>query len=311
VIPAADLRLPVAHGARLIALRLLMDASSAASRTTEDRDAEALHDFRVAIRRLRSWLRAFEPVIAHALRKNDLKRLKAIARATNPSRDLEVQLAWLDAAGVRLRGRRRTAAAWMRTQLAARATSGDGTVPDLVGRDFPAVRERLEQRLSTFTLTVHADQNDHVDSLADAIADRIDPHAAALAAALDRVLTAADEKPAHQARIEAKRLRYLIEPAASLVKGGKKIITRLKELQDALGELHDMHVMAHELSRVLISSAPDDTPREALQLLSTRLREEMNDAFERVRHGWREGPNERFMTDLARTRDRIREIATG
>jgi CHAD domain-containing protein len=312
MLTTADLRLPVAHGVRLIALRLLEDAASAASRTTEDRDADALHDFRVAIRRLRSWIRAFEPVLGDALKRKDLKRLKAIASATNPSRDLEVQLEWLDAAGGRFRGQRKEAAAWMRSHLSSRAANGDGAALDLLRRDFPAVRDMLKQRLSTFTLTVHADGDDRSDSLGVAIADRIEPHSRALAVALDRVLTVADEEPAHQARIEAKRLRYLIEPAAPLAKDGKKIIVQLKGLQDALGELHDTHVMAHELRDVLAADPADDrTPREPLQSLSSRLRGDMSDAFERVRSDWLEGRHQKFMTELARMRDRIRDAAQG
>ena len=54
---------PAAEAARLLALRLLDDAASARLRLSHPEDPEALHAFRVAIRRLRSSLRAWADVL--------------------------------------------------------------------------------------------------------------------------------------------------------------------------------------------------------------------------------------------------------
>jgi CYTH domain-containing protein len=54
-------------------------------------------------------------------------------------------------------------------------------------------------------------------------------------------------EPVHDARIVAKRVRYLIEPIESEVKEAKAAVKELKALQDALGALHDLHVAAAEL----------------------------------------------------------------
>ena len=61
---------PAPHAARVVALSLLDDAHAAANRLrgaapsaddADGKESEALHDFRVAMRRLRSWLRVWEP----------------------------------------------------------------------------------------------------------------------------------------------------------------------------------------------------------------------------------------------------------
>ena len=58
------------------------------------KDPEALHDARVEIKRLRVWLKHSRPVLK--TRKKGRKMLKAFTQASNPLRDLEVMLAWLE-----------------------------------------------------------------------------------------------------------------------------------------------------------------------------------------------------------------------
>jgi hypothetical protein len=57
-----------------------------------------------------------------------------------------------------------------------------------------------------------------------------------------------DVEHAHRARIEGKRLRYLLEPLRGVPGlGAREAVRRLKALQDVLGELHDAHVLEAEL----------------------------------------------------------------
>jgi CHAD domain-containing protein len=55
------------EGARVVALALLSDADEAARALERRDDEEALHDFRVGLRRLRSALRAFRPWLAQGV----------------------------------------------------------------------------------------------------------------------------------------------------------------------------------------------------------------------------------------------------
>ncbi len=91
----AMLQEPVDRGVRLVAVSLLEDAQKTAEKLTglskELRDGdtdgdEAVHDFRVAIRRLRSWIRAFKPWLRDDLRRKQrrLGRERHIAVAAHP-----------------------------------------------------------------------------------------------------------------------------------------------------------------------------------------------------------------------------------
>ncbi len=81
------------EGARVVALGLLAEAGGAAEALASGAGDEPLHDFRVALRRLRSALRTFRPWLEDSVRPRQEKRLKKIARSTNEERDAEVQLA--------------------------------------------------------------------------------------------------------------------------------------------------------------------------------------------------------------------------
>ncbi|MGH7628492.1 MAG: CHAD domain-containing protein, partial [Gemmatimonadales bacterium] len=111
---------PAAEAARLLALRLLDDAAAARLRLGRPDDPEALHDFRVAIRRLRSCLRAWRAVLDEGVSPRVVKRLRRLARATGASRDLEVHLAWVVGQAPHLREYQRPGLAWLEGRLRRR-----------------------------------------------------------------------------------------------------------------------------------------------------------------------------------------------
>ena len=61
------LPLPSAHGARAVALSLVVELRKSYERF-EKGSTDGLHELRVAARRLRSWLRAFRPELADTVR---------------------------------------------------------------------------------------------------------------------------------------------------------------------------------------------------------------------------------------------------
>src|SRR3954466_166851 len=87
------LSMPAPHAVRAVALARLDEVRSAYDRFIEG-DEDGLHDLRVALRRLRSWLRAFRPEVSDTLRPKTRRRLASLAAATNGARDAEVGLAW-------------------------------------------------------------------------------------------------------------------------------------------------------------------------------------------------------------------------
>jgi CHAD domain-containing protein len=82
------------EGVRLRALELLDVVAKERTRLDALDDTEAVHDFRVALRRLRSLLKAHRPRLGRKVEKLR-RKLGAIADKTSAARDAEVQLVWL------------------------------------------------------------------------------------------------------------------------------------------------------------------------------------------------------------------------
>jgi CYTH domain-containing protein len=116
-----------------------------------------------------------------------------------------------------------------------------------------------------------------------------------------RVKSIGDRAEAHEARIEAKRLRYLLEPLGDCIDGVEDIVTQLSELQDVLGALHDAQLFGSEIARhvaEVLASTNGNTPAanrhanserdraEGLLALSRRLRRDEQSAFAHVESEW-------------------------
>lgn len=310
------LSLPTPRGVRLVALGFLDDAGSAGGTLGATPNPESLHDFRVALRRLRSWLRAFKDDLNGTIKRKDRRALRDIAAATNMGRDLDVQLSWLRDAAKGWSRKRKKGANWLAQHLAARKREAGDPVDAALIKKFEAVQAGLSDRLSSYRAPVR--RKAKAPALAVAIASRLMPHSDALGEALDEVRTVNDETAAHEARIAAKRLRYLLEPAAPLIKKGDEILVHLKSLQDELGALHDAHIIGHVLRQALEESAVADAsrissralgrqesttdepyaPRDALIAVAERVREDSHRAFARVQKDWLRGRYPRFSREV-------------
>src|SRR5436853_5936031 len=115
--PPELLEQPVERAARVVALILLENAQKARQRIDDPSDADALHDFRVAVRRLRSWLRGLGPWLEDSTPKKAVRRLAKAARLTGDARDAEVHLTWLHAQRSALSVRQRRGLSWLVEQI--------------------------------------------------------------------------------------------------------------------------------------------------------------------------------------------------
>ena len=293
------LALAAPHGIRLIALDQLGEAQVARDALEQGHSDGALHDFRVGLRRLRSWLRAFRDDLAGTAGRRYRRRLRAVSRATSPQRDVEVQIQWLRSARGRLPTRRHRGADWLVHHFEERKHGTASAVDVEALGEFDAARRELESRLCVVEPLLTASPAGA--SLSHAIAVRVAPHAQSLQEKLAGITSADDEVPAHRARIAAKRLRYLVEPAVPHVKGGAELLLRLKRLQDELGGLHDAHVLGHELQDAPIP----DAPRGGVTRVADRLRDQRNATYRAVEHRWMNGNAAPFFRDLERFAERL------
>jgi CHAD domain-containing protein/CYTH domain-containing protein len=244
--PKDLLDLPPVVAVEVIGETLLNEAETGRVRLEGDSDEEALHDFRVAIRRLRSVFRAFRPYVDHEITKKLRRRLRDLQRATGGARDAEVQILWVQSRRERLSPTEWIGGKWFVQRLTDKRDRGYEASIDAIERQFPKIDRRVRKSLRAAALdpdSCSADATNYAGALEQLIHD----HAATLRRRLEAVHGPADEEAAHAARISAKQLRYLFELMEREFKPAKDAVGSLKSLQDILGELHDAQVVSAEL----------------------------------------------------------------
>ncbi len=235
----------------------------------DPKDSEALHDFRVGVRRLRSTLGLWRDVLEGTTDKADRRALARLQGMTGGGRDAEVALEWLADIQAQLSDVHRPGLDRIWALLEARRIAAMGKGQRKLRKRFEKLEADLLGRLRTL--------KQETDLLEPPAPSKFGPEAAALArkqlgqmrALLEQAHSVEDEVALHDARIAGKKLRYLLEPLRAYTKKTSKLVKKLKQLQDILGELNDAHVLNEELQRVLRMS---DTPEEAKAGLQELLR---------------------------------------
>src|SRR5688572_15530226 len=143
------------RSARLVALSLIEGLAHERERLGAGKDSETLHDFRVALRRVRSWLRALEPWLEGSLPDACMRRLRRMARESNAGRDAEVFLSWLATTDGQLSVRDRRAVTWLIERFQRQEREAESELESRLKRDFQRTRDRLEERLSTYQVAAH------------------------------------------------------------------------------------------------------------------------------------------------------------
>jgi CHAD domain-containing protein len=295
---------PVAKVVTRLASERLAQAARAAKRLDNPDDSEALHDFRVALRRLRSLLRAYRDYVSVPGRLR--RRLKRLTRATNRARDLEVMLGWIAGARRAANPAERATLDWWRAALAQQLEEANALVRDEARQDFHALRRRFEVRPGRRAAGAQ---------FGEATARLLTGQQQALEAALAAIGGVEHAEAIHTARIEAKRLRYLIEPLAAELPSAAVAVRAFKECQDRFGVLCDAFVRARELTGLAetlaarraraeletelhgsprVVPAPAPTPA-ALAQFARRMRAETRRLFAAVeRHYLKDGASKLF-----------------
>ena len=216
---------------------------------------EEVHDFRVAIRRLRSWLRAVDDLLREDLPRRDRAALRRIARRAGAARDAQVEWQWLTTPGEPFSAPAARAAQWLaaqrRTVYAAERVRLEGRVGD----QWPALAAALAEALASAR-----DAGGPAETLGAHLAAVLARHLASAHAALERIEHRTQVAIIHRARIKVKRLRYLVEAVDAQTPAGERALRVLRVLQDTLGELHDAHVITLQLEPLLVPRRGARTP---------------------------------------------------
>lgn len=297
-------RVTAEAGARHIALAHLKDVADGYLRLAGDGragDPEALHDFRVALRRLRSCLRAYRAELRTTVSKRSYARLRRLAHATRESRDLEVHLAWVQQGMADLPDHVRAGAGSVADDLAGRMQEADRQMLARLRAQFARGRRRLRRQLERLVLERSLEEGQRAHTMAAVTGRLVLERAAAVRASLASIHHLDDRDAIHAARIGAKQIRYLLEPFGD-VPGARELLERLTAFQDTFGDLHDAQVFGDDLDDALGELLVSDPRRAGVVALRRRLDLRGRQAFAAARTRWLEGRSAEFfarVTDVA------------
>lgn len=214
-------------------------------------DAEAVHQIRVALRRLRSAMSLFGALLAGPETDALKDELRWLLRQLGPARDTDVFLSEIIEPVVATFSSEPALAALQAAYAAEKADHYRMATEALNGPRFTSLLLRLGHWLEGGAWL------DGADDPASPLAAPIEGLAAALLARRDRKLAKAGKKFAklsaperHALRIQGKKLRYALEFFAPLYpdKRCRKAQTALADLQERLGVLNDIAVAEQRLN---------------------------------------------------------------
>jgi CHAD domain-containing protein len=255
--------------------RILRDLREVVSANTPgvlaDLDVEFLHDLRVAVRRARSAVKLVGDCLPGAGVARLAVDLRWMGDLTTPTRDMDVLLQALSAAGD-------TAAEPLLRHLAERRAQGWSRLAAQI--QSPRWKTAL-RRWAAVTQggTSPSRGGRTVEDLARDRAGRAYRRAFRIATSLTPV---SPPEHFHRLRKRCKELRYLLEFFATALDGGeyRELLPVLRSLQDCLGEFQDTQVQEAELLK-LASMAATAGPGAVLAL--GRLDHELRERRERAR----------------------------
>jgi triphosphatase len=256
--------------------------------------AEALHQMRVGLRRLRAAIGAFKELTAGPAQDNIKAELRWIMQSLGPARDLDVFATDVlePLSATRMSDARFADAyrAFLRRRAKAHASAAGSVRSDRFRGALLDVAAWVEAGPSTIEhgAARERDVRQHAAGLLRRLRKRIRE--------IDEPLGKLAPRQRHKLRIRAKTLRYTIEFFAGLFPGKENLRRRetalraLKNLQDALGALNDLEAWkrlaadGHDLSEeeVRLLSSGDGKADELL-----RQAQLAHSAFVKVKSFWK------------------------
>jgi CHAD domain-containing protein len=283
---------------RILAVSYLRQIERDQTRLEDLDDLEALHDFRVGIRRFRSCIRAYRSQLKNSLNRKTEQSLRKLMRETNAGRDTEVKLNWLRNQGDRMQPEDTQGLFWLIGRLEGRKLEMLDPVTAEIAGQFRKTAAKLRRRLSILKVEIEAGPGRRNLTFGQVTGEAIEQHVTRLDEDLKHILDATNVKEAHRTRVSIKRLRYLLEPVARWNPWSRDLIGKLKEAQDRLGELHDMHMLSDEIEsavETLAKGHPDDQVEGGLRTLARLARDQGTAAFERFDASWGGGRSGRIL----------------
>ena len=250
------------------------------------RDAEYLHQARVALRRLRSAYRVFAPAIPAARFAQSIEEFKAVARKLGTARNLDVfaleTLAHANAAdhaGI---------AALHRCAQAKRQHAAQAARAAVAAPQYTIMLLRFAQTLSAVQTQPETHAPGGVGTKLADFASAVLSHQHARVKKRGRHLMRLASADLHRLRIQVKRLRYVNEFFLPLAPDRPAdALQSLANLQALLGRFND-DAMAWELLDVLAAADPAADYQQAIGYVRGWCARDSEQCRSRLREAWNE-----------------------
>jgi len=210
---------------------LVEAANASAAALRADSDAEVLHNLRVALRRLRTLLWAYRPLLGNELEERQGERFKSLAGAAGKTRDWDILIELLDDA----LGEKRVPAERLRSARAAALDDSRDTL------SHAGIRSELQDALTDATDALRRTQK--ATPLKKFARKRVAAAEKSLHKRMRRASHAkgSDYASYHDVRKAGKKVRYLLEFFEPLLsKKQLRTLKGLKKLQKRFGALNDV-----------------------------------------------------------------------
>ncbi len=239
IIPGVEASTPLGVAAPAMILakaKPLFDLEEAA---TGGADMDAVHDMRVASRRLREVMRLLEPLYPGREFSAWYRRVRRVTRALGPVRDSDVFIdEFSRLAGDLGDGGRRCVAFMVGYRMGQREHELARLDQELKRLDLAKRRRDLEKVARSLQSSPEATR-----PLSDYAHAAVAQRAAVVFGAQPSALLEERVLEQHALRIDYKRLRYAVEAFAPCYRDAfDDLHETLTAFQDTLGELHDVHV---------------------------------------------------------------------
>jgi CHAD domain-containing protein len=221
-----------------IGSELIKAATTQAERLENEADGETLHDFRVTVRHLRSFLESYEDHIKGA--KKHRGRFSDLLKLTNAGRDHEVHLGWLKA-----RQEKADAVEHDGIRYLFELLSNDDQV------DLEKVKKQYAKAATKLAQDFSAKPQKTKTSFATVTAKVLQEYRKDLAKCLRKIENPEDDSALHDALIAAEKLGHTLELLES--EAAKALVKDLKGLQDLTGSLHDLHLLEPKVQTFLFA----------------------------------------------------------
>jgi len=203
------------------------------ARLADKNDAEALHDSRVNLRRLRGWLQAFDDRLK--LKRGQRRGLRRLARATNPPGMRKICIEWLARLDTRLAPNARPGVDRFARYLSTMRNHNYR----VIRKHMPAAWHKLSRKLRR-SINALQDSKRRTIEFQRALVAPLRVYALKFITTREQACGEPNAARIHRLRIAAKKLRYLLEYLLPWQPATGPLVRELRVLHETAGAIQDL-----------------------------------------------------------------------